>query len=312
MSCLGSWDLPPMELDLRLILELAIRDPALCFCNQQLYTVHNINNDIKIFFLPEQELTAASGVDFFESNSGSWPLLSEGHEVHMFETGYANPVERSFVELTRHLPAEKPQETLWTYIKMTSLNVWDQRWGDINGWQQKATLHGGVSGDSYVEKLLENTSHVATHRPGNSVILALCVSVSVSVLLSLSPSLPSSFLFKDSICLSCLIVCNVRVSNLPKETDYVRNLVLAETGQVPCSKMPGGLVDSVHLRQDSLVEDRRGRTRILRSSICRSHTNSSKGGYFANRDDRWGDWTAWYDLDHGYVSRAWFHDAWSK
>ena len=35
------------------------------------------------------------------SDSGSWPLLSEGPEVHMFESGYANPVERSFVELTR-------------------------------------------------------------------------------------------------------------------------------------------------------------------------------------------------------------------
>lgn len=67
-----------------------------------------------------------------DSGSCSWPLLSEGHEVHMFESGYANAVERSFVELTR----------------------------DLNEWQKKATLHGAVTSDSYVEKLLENTSKI--------------------------------------------------------------------------------------------------------------------------------------------------------
>lgn len=67
-----------------------------------------------------------------DSGSCSWPLLSEGHEVHMFESGYANPVERSFVELTR----------------------------DLNKWQKKATLHGAVTGDSYIERLFENTSKI--------------------------------------------------------------------------------------------------------------------------------------------------------
>ncbi len=35
--------------------------------------------------------------------AGSWPLLSEGHEVHMFEPGYGYEAERSFIELTRDL-----------------------------------------------------------------------------------------------------------------------------------------------------------------------------------------------------------------
>ncbi|CAJ1383289.1 unnamed protein product [Effrenium voratum] len=67
-----------------------------------------------------------------DSGSCSWPLLSEGHEVHMFEPGYSNPVERSFVELTR----------------------------DLNGWQHKATLHGAVGGDPYVAQLFEKTSRI--------------------------------------------------------------------------------------------------------------------------------------------------------
>ena len=78
--------------------------------------------------------TAGLAIDIGAGDSGScsWPLLSEGHEVHMFEPGYGYEAERSFVELTR----------------------------DINGWQKKATLHGAVNADSNLKDLFESTSKI--------------------------------------------------------------------------------------------------------------------------------------------------------
>lgn len=73
-------------------------------------------------------------IDVGAGDSGvcSWPLLAEGHTVHMFENGYTDANERAFVQLTR----------------------------DINGWQDRATLHGPVRPDRYVEKLFQNTSRI--------------------------------------------------------------------------------------------------------------------------------------------------------
>eukprot|EP00746_Dinoflagellata_sp_MGD_P025980 gnl/MRDRNA2_/MRDRNA2_16118_c0_seq1.p1 gnl/MRDRNA2_/MRDRNA2_16118_c0~~gnl/MRDRNA2_/MRDRNA2_16118_c0_seq1.p1 ORF type:complete len:415 (+),score=63.14 gnl/MRDRNA2_/MRDRNA2_16118_c0_seq1:3-1247(+) len=88
--------------------------------------------------------TAGAGValDIGAGNSGdcSWPLLSEGHTVHMFETGYENKQgkpktsEREFVQLTR----------------------------DINGWHDVAKLHGAVTSKQmrHMEKLFNTFSRI--------------------------------------------------------------------------------------------------------------------------------------------------------
>ncbi|CAK9114612.1 Uncharacterized protein SCF082_LOCUS53075 [Durusdinium trenchii] len=67
-----------------------------------------------------------------DSGSCTWPLLSEGHVVHMFETGYVNQLERDFIELTR----------------------------DVNGWQERATLHGPVQDDLYMAELLKSAEKI--------------------------------------------------------------------------------------------------------------------------------------------------------
>lgn len=69
-----------------------------------------------------------------DSGGSSLPLLSEGHTVYMFESGYDNPDERDFVQLTI----------------------------DINGWQDRTTLHGEVTGGSksYIEQTFRNTARI--------------------------------------------------------------------------------------------------------------------------------------------------------
>lgn len=54
---------------------------------------------------------------------GSWPLLSEGHEVHMFEPGYGYEAERSFVELTRDLSESRTLQIFMQYKRGLELRM---------------------------------------------------------------------------------------------------------------------------------------------------------------------------------------------
>lgn len=61
-------------------------------------------------------------LDIGAGNTGdcSFPLLSQGHTVHMFESGYRNHAESGFVQMTL----------------------------DANGWRDRAMLHGEVTTDN--------------------------------------------------------------------------------------------------------------------------------------------------------------------
>lgn len=58
--------------------------------------------------------------------AGSWPLLSEGHEVHMFEPGYGYEAERSFVELTRDLSKSRTFQIFMQYWQVVMHNIVQQ------------------------------------------------------------------------------------------------------------------------------------------------------------------------------------------
>jgi len=83
-------------------------------------------------------------IDVGAGSSGdcTWPLLAEGHTVHMFEPGY---------EYTPDMGKDRRYYPERAFVRLTI---------EANNWQGRATIHGALMADKYVERLFKDTRRI--------------------------------------------------------------------------------------------------------------------------------------------------------